>query len=78
MPIRTNDNIVFLEDHCPIEEAEALHEILKEIDAPVFDLTGASYLHTAIVQLVMASPGTVRVTQPDKVLVACLGDRLAE
>jgi hypothetical protein len=77
MPIRTNDNIVFLEADCPIEEAEELHEILRGIEAPLFDLSKTTYLHTAIIQLIMLSAGSVRGLKPDPVLTACFRERIA-
>jgi hypothetical protein len=57
---------------CPIDEAEALHDALRDIEHPVFDLSEAGHLHTAIVQLIMASAGLVRGVPADPVLTACL------
>jgi anti-anti-sigma regulatory factor len=71
MPIRTLENMVFLDSHCPIEEAESLFETLRQIEDPVFDLSHATYIHSAIVQLIIASRGTVRGLAPDIVLSAC-------
>ncbi len=75
MPFRVLDDTVFLEGHCSIEEAEALHEALKAIERPVFDLGTAGHLHTAIVQLLMLSGGTMRSLPADPVLEACLAAR---
>ena len=77
MPIRTDDTLIGLDGHCTIEEAEALFEILRTIDEPVFDLAATVTLHTAIVQLIMASRGVVRNIPNDPVLAACFRDRHA-
>jgi hypothetical protein len=71
MPIRIDDNVISLDGHCAIEEAESLHEALRAIEQPVFDLAHTSTLHTAIVQLIMTSPGKVRGLPSDRVLAAC-------
>ena len=75
MPFSTSQNVVSIEGHCSIEEAEALHEVLRAIEEPVFDLSEADHLHTSIVQLMMASGGQVRALPGDMVLAACFGNR---
>ncbi|MCW6511557.1 hypothetical protein [Lichenifustis flavocetrariae] len=77
MPIRTEDSLIALDGHCTIEEAEALFEILRGIEEPVFDLAATNTLHTAIVQLIMASSGVVRNIPDDPVLAACFHNRRA-
>ncbi len=77
MPIDARDNVLHLIGPCPIEEAEALHQTLRGIERPIFDLSEAGTLHTAIVQLIMASGGAVRGLRPDPILAACLRDRVA-
>jgi hypothetical protein len=71
MTIIIDDNVVSIEGHCPIEEAEPLFETLRTIDEPIFDLTRTKTLHTSIVQLVLASSAKVRGMPSDKVLAAC-------
>jgi hypothetical protein len=71
MAIHIHDNIISIEGHCPIEEAEHLFETLRMIDEPTFDLTQTKTMHTSIVQLVLASSGEVRGMPSDKVLAAC-------
>jgi hypothetical protein len=71
------ENVIRLNGPCAIEEAEALHQALCGIERPIFDLTEAAYLHTAIVQLIMASGGMVRGLPTDLALAACFRDRIA-
>jgi hypothetical protein len=71
MAIHIKDNVVSIEGHCPIDEAEPLCDALRGIDDPIFDLTQATTLHTAIVQLVLASSAKVRGVPSDKVLASC-------
>jgi hypothetical protein len=77
MPLRMLDHTIHLEADCSIEEAEALYEAARMIDQPIFDLAEARHLHTAIVQVIMASGGTVRGLPPDAVLHGCLADQIA-
>jgi hypothetical protein len=77
MPLRTDDNVVILEGHCTIEEAQALFDLLGSVEDPVFDIARAKTIHTAIVQLILASGGKVRGPAASIVLSACLRDRLA-
>jgi hypothetical protein len=72
MPISCSDSLVRLTESCSIEDAEALHALLRSIEAPVFDLAEAGHLHTAIVQLIMASGGRVQGLRADPLLAACL------
>ncbi len=76
MPFRIDDDVISLDGHCPIEEAQPLFEALRGLDEPIFDLGGTQTLHTAIVQLILASPGSVRGTPADRWLAACFRDRL--
>lgn len=71
MAITVQENVVSIEGHCPIDEAEPLFETLRGIEDPIFDLSRATSLHTAIVQLVLASSATVRGVPSDKVLASC-------
>ncbi len=77
MPMNIRENVIHLNGLCAIEETEALHEALRGIERPIFDLAEAAHLHTAIVQLIMASGAMVRGLRPDLVLAACFRDRIA-
>jgi hypothetical protein len=71
MAINVEDNVVSIAGHCPIDEAEPLFETLRGIEDPIFDLSQATTLHTAIVQLVLASSARIRGMPSDKVLTSC-------
>jgi hypothetical protein len=75
MAIRQDENIISLVGHCAIEEAESLFEALRATEDPIFDLAEATSLHTAIVQIIMASSGKVRGVIANPVLAACLRER---
>jgi hypothetical protein len=75
MPMQIEDCVITLDGHCTIEEAEPLFELLRGIDAPIFDVAQATSLHTAIVQLILASPGKVRGAAANPLLSACFRDR---
>ena len=66
------DYVVTLTGACGIEEAEELHAALCGVHEPVFDLAGATVLHTAIVQLILAAGGQVQHAPPEPLLAACL------
>jgi len=77
MPMNVVENVIRLNGLCAIEEAEALHQALCGLDHPIFDLSEAAHIHTAIVQLVMASGGMVRGLPTDLALAACFRDRIS-
>jgi hypothetical protein len=76
MPYRIDDDVISLDGHCSIEEAQPLFDALRDVDEPIFDLEHAQTLHTAVVQLILASTGRVRGAPADRWLAACLRDRL--
>jgi hypothetical protein len=49
-----NDKIV-LEDRCPVEDAEALLQLLQSRAPTEVDWTRCSHLHTAVLQVILAS-----------------------
>jgi hypothetical protein len=63
---------VKLEGPCPVEEAPDLFQALLAIETPVFDVGGAVFVHTAIVQLLIASRGRLVARPEDPTLAACL------
>jgi len=71
MPFTVSDDEVRFTGDCPVDEAEALHHHLCGLGHPVFDLAQAGRLHTAIVQLILASQGSVKAAPQSKVLCAC-------
>ena len=64
---RADDDVVFLEEVCAVEDADAL---LMEIQAgtAVLDWSGCTYLHTACLQLILAARLKVRGVPGDAVL----------
>jgi hypothetical protein len=76
MPFRIEDDVVWLEGHCSVEEAQPLFDALRGMEKPIFELEGSRGLHTAIVQLILASAGNVRASPVDPVLAACFRDRV--
>ena len=74
MPFTMDDDVISLDGHCPIEEAQPLFEALRAVDEPIFDVSRALSLHTAIVQIVLASRGRLRAVPSDPTLAACFRD----
>ena len=76
MSFRIEGAEIAFEGHCSIEEAQSLFDALRGVEEPIFDLSRARSLHTAIVQIVLASSGRVRGAASDRAFMACFGDRL--
>jgi hypothetical protein len=76
MPFTMDGDVISLDGHCPIEEAQPLFDALRAVDEPIFDVSRALSLHTAIVQLILASAGRVRGAPADRWLAVCFRDRL--
>jgi len=72
MPMRIEDQVISLEGHCTIEEAQDLYDSVRGFEEPVFNLAGVESLHTAIVQILLASGGAVVGVPPDTWLANCL------
>ncbi len=75
MPFRIDHEVVWLEGHCTAEDAQPLFDALRGVDCPIFDVGNTRSLHTAIVQIVLASQGGIRGALADPVLAACLRGR---
>jgi anti-anti-sigma regulatory factor len=54
MSVRLEDNVIFLEGPCRVEDAEPLLGWLQADRSRVVDLTDAEHLHTAVLQILMA------------------------
>jgi hypothetical protein len=76
MPFTIDGDVISLDGHCPIEEAQPLFDALRAVDEPIFDVSRALSLHTAIIQLILASTGSVRGAPADRWLAACFRDRV--
>lgn len=75
MPFEVKEGTLALTGACTIEEAESLHEAVRDFgEEPIFDLSGVGYMHTSIVQVLMASGGTLGAmpAESNPVLDACL------
>lgn len=56
MTVRSADNgMLVLEGECPVEDAEALLQQLQSRPTATMDWTRCSCLHTAVLQVVLAS-----------------------
>lgn len=60
MTVRHGSGVIFLEGDCGVEEAEPLLQALAETPSAVIDWSGCGRLHTAVVQLVLATKTPVR------------------
>jgi hypothetical protein len=69
---------VTLRGPCPVEEAPDLHRALIDIERPVFDLDSAGYVHTAIVQVMLASRGVLTRAPPESLAAALAGLEVAD
>jgi hypothetical protein len=76
MPFTMDGDVISLDGHCPIEEAQPLFDALRAVDQPIFDVSRALSLHTAIVQLILASAGRVKGAPADRWLAGCFRDRV--
>jgi hypothetical protein len=57
---RRDSGTVILDGECPVEDAEALLQLLQTMPGAVLDWTQCRRLHTAVLQVVLAS-GSVPV-----------------
>jgi len=54
--VRSSENgVVLLEGVCPVEDAETLLQLLQTIPAAALDWTQCRQMHTAVLQVVLAS-----------------------
>jgi hypothetical protein len=52
---RRSDGTIVLDGRCPVEDAEALLELLQATSAAPLDWTKCTHLHTAVLQVIMAA-----------------------
>ena len=65
MSMRLDGNIIVLEGACRVEDAESLLGWLQTDRGLVVDLTDAEYLHTAVLQVLMALRPALKGTPKD-------------
>jgi hypothetical protein len=52
---RSETGTIILQDACAVEDAEPLLQMLQADPTPAIDWTTCSHLHTAVVQVILAS-----------------------
>jgi hypothetical protein len=55
MSVRVNEQTIYLEGPCRLEDAEALLNALLQVPHGPIDVSAAETLHTALIQLIIAS-----------------------
>jgi hypothetical protein len=68
MPLVFTEARVSFEEVCTVEDALPLLEFLKGSDAPEVDLSACTYLHTALLQLLLAARPRIAVPPADPAL----------
>lgn len=68
MSVRNRENTVYLEGACPVGDAEPLLAALQTAPEAIVDLSGATKLHLAVVQLLMVASPVVRGVPADPFL----------
>jgi hypothetical protein len=65
MSVALDGNIVRLTGECRVEDAEPLLSLLQGNRSRIVDLSEAGYLHTALVQVLLAASPTMRGSSLD-------------
>lgn len=60
MTVRHVSGLIFLEGDCRVEEAELLLQALAEAPGAIVDWSACTRLHTAVVQVILATQPHVR------------------
>jgi hypothetical protein len=56
---RRSDGTILLEGVCPVEDAESLLQMLQATPAAPLDWTRSNHLHTAVLQVILATRPTL-------------------
>ncbi|MCJ2089995.1 hypothetical protein MKK88_28990 [Methylobacterium sp. E-005] len=72
MPLEQDGTTLRLTGHCPVEDAEPLLDVLRATPDALVDLTGAAWLHTAVLQVLMVAAPALRGRPDGPVPAACL------
>jgi len=72
MPLEQDGTRIVLSGHCSVEEAEPLLDALRATPDAVVDVTGAAWLHTAVLQVLMAAAPALRGRLEGLVPATCL------
>jgi hypothetical protein len=65
MPLVFTERQVSFEDVCTVEDALPLFEFLKTAEASAIDLSACTYLHTALLQLLLTARPLVTALPAD-------------
>lgn len=76
MTIRRADDVVMLEETCPVEDAEILMQEVQA-GAALIDWSGCSHLHTACLQVILVSRLPVRGEPANPALARWVGPILS-
>ena len=79
MTVRRSDNgMLVLEGVCPVEDAEALLQLLQTEPAAALDWTRCRQMHTAVLQVILASGMIPRGLCGDALVRQWLAPKLLE
>jgi len=78
MPLVFNEQTVSFEDVCTVEDALPLFEFLNTGEAAEIDLSACTYLHTALLQLLLAARPKVAALPVDRSLARWAAQLLAD
>ncbi|MDQ2103636.1 hypothetical protein [Azospirillum isscasi] len=70
--IRLEGTTIRLEGACPVEEAERLLELLQSGTPTGIDMGGCRSVHTAVLQLLLASPLPIHAPADEPLLAGLL------
>lgn len=70
--IRLDGGVIRLEEHCPVEEAEPLLELLQGDGSRTLDLSGCRSVHTAVLQLLLVCRTRIVAAPPAPALAGIL------
>ena len=72
MPLEQDGTRILLTGHCAVEDAEPLLDALRATPDAVVDLTGAAWLHSAVLQVLMVAAPSLHGRPDGLVPAACL------
>ena len=72
MPLEQDGTRIVLSGHCSVEDAEPLLAALQATPDATVDLTGAAWLHTAVLQVLMVVAPALRGRPDGLVPATCL------
>jgi hypothetical protein len=77
MPITLHEGVAHLEGLCPIEDAEALLDMLRQAEMPPVDLSQCEHLHMAVLQTLLALRPPIAAPPSDPLLARLVGPAVA-